>query len=337
MSASQLLLYPFDKGLISTDYYSKEALIINASYHHSFKNFKKSQIVQNYKFIQDEWQDAGYKVFNEIPEDTKFQIALCHMPQSKEYCLYLIAQILEALEEEGMLICMAGNLENGKRLKKWLGEFGLTVQEQSKQKHKIIWAINKNCKKEIIQKYLKEYGIQKLKLNDIEFYTKPGIYGWNKIDKGSQLLLNNLPNDLKGSGADFGCGYGFLSLSLQGNGDIKSLDLIDADYNALHCAKNNVAQCKFKTNFMYEDITDLNANQKYDWIIMNPPFHQGKKTDHTIGMSFIQSAYKALKNKGALYMVANNFLPYDKFLNNKFSKVEKIHEDNGFKVLFAQK
>ncbi len=337
MSVSHLLLYPFEKDLISKAYLSKNALIINAFYHHSFQIVEKAQIVQNYKFVQEEWENAGYDVLNTIPNDKKYQLALCHMPQSKEYCLYLIAEILDSLEEDGLFICMAGNTENGKRLKKWLSDFVLLAQEESKHKHKIIWATKKNFNQEVIDQYLKEYGTQKLKINDIEFFTKSGVYGWNKIDKGSQLLLDNIPKELKGDGADFGCGYGFLSFSLGAQPNIKSIDLIDADYNALQCAKNNMIPSQFKINFLHENIINLKAHLKYDWIIMNPPFHQAKKTDHDIGLGFIQSAYRALKNNGKLYMVANNFLPYDKFLNNKFSKVEKITEENGFKVLFAQK
>lgn len=337
MSLSELLLYPFQKDLIAKDYYSKNALIINVCHHHSFQIFEKVQIVQNYKFVQDEWKNSGYEVLNTIPKNKKFEIALCHMPQSKEYCLYLMAEILESLKDDGLFICMAGNTENGKRLKKWLNEFGLSAFEESKQKHKIIWAIKKNYDGNIINQYLKEYGEQKIRINNKEFFTKPGIYGWNKIDKGSQLLLNNISDDLKGDGADFGSGYGFLSFSLEGQTNIKSVDLIDADYNALLCAKDNLTHCQFKTNFLHRNIISLDTNQKYDWIIMNPPFHQAKKTDHDIGLGFIQSAYKALKNNGKLYMVANNFLPYDKFLNNKFSKVKKITEEDGFKVLFAQK
>ena len=57
------------------------------------------------------------------------------------------------------------------------------------------------------------------------FTTQPGIFGWDKIDQGSKLLINHISNDLYGHGADFGCGYGFLSdYLLKNNSKIKSFE-----------------------------------------------------------------------------------------------------------------
>ena len=52
-------------------------------------------------------------------------------------------------------------------------------------------------------------------------YTKPGIYGWQKIDLGSRLLVAAIQEYL-GAGdsrqlntvLDLGCGYGYLSIML---------------------------------------------------------------------------------------------------------------------------
>ena len=70
---------------------------------------------------------------------------------------------------------------------------------------------------------------------------------------------------------------------------------------------------------------------------MNPPFHQGKNIDSDIGADFIKRAAICLKPSGMLYMVANSFLPYEKILEKNFKKFDKVIEQNGFKVLFAQK
>ena len=49
-------------------------------------------------------------------------------------------------------------------------------------------------------------------------YSKPGIYGWQKIDRGSALLIEQLSDVLASMArapkrlADLGCGYGYLSI-----------------------------------------------------------------------------------------------------------------------------
>jgi 16S rRNA (guanine1207-N2)-methyltransferase len=74
-----------------------------------------------------------------------------------------------------------------------------------------------------------------------------------------------------------------------------------------------------------------------DCIVMNPPFHDGRVGDPKIGQSFIENAAQNLKRKGVLYMVANRHLPYERTLSKYFEDVEMLAEQDGFKVIKAQK
>jgi 16S rRNA (guanine1207-N2)-methyltransferase len=146
---------------------------------------------------------------------------------------------------------------------------------------------------------------------------------------------------LKGTGADFGCGYGYLSREIaEAENGIKKLYAIDADYHALACCRKNLKPCEDKMSIEYL-WADLNKKpfeiSNLDWVIMNPPFHDGKKTDIAAGQNFIQSAAASLRKGGRLYMVANAHLPYENILRREFSDMEKIIEKQGFKVIFAEK
>ena len=93
---------------------------------------------------------------------------------------------------------------------------------------------------EKVDQYIRQGSIREINTQDMNFYTKPGVYGWNKIDQGSKILIENISNDLSGVGADFGCGYGYISTKiLNGNNQIKKLYAIDADANAIKCCQKN--------------------------------------------------------------------------------------------------
>ena len=338
MSYSSLFLYPFQKELISFDLLRAPLMVVDVEHEAAIDAHKPSCVVQNYKYRAQPWIAKNYEVDFQLPQEKTFQTIFCQMPQSKEYCYYQLAMMISLLDDDGVLVCMAGNNENGKRLKKWFLEFGLSAQSTSKQKHQIVWAQKKKINSEYVNQCIDKYGIQKVKIKQKEFYTKAGIYGWNKIDSGSQLLIDTMPPNIKGFGADYGCGYGFLSKSVVHlNPTIEMIDLYDADSNALECAGQNMKDMQCQVNLFFKDLVNNKVNKKYDWIIMNPPFHAGKKADADIGVKFIENAAGSLKLGGMLYMVANVFLPYEKTLAYNFSKVETVKEENGFKVIFAQK
>jgi 16S rRNA (guanine1207-N2)-methyltransferase len=70
---------------------------------------------------------------------------------------------------------------------------------------------------------------------------------------------------------------------------------------------------------------------------MNPPFHEGSSTLPRIGAAFIERAASCLRPGGALWMVANAHLPYEKILAASFSRSDRLRESNGYKVYKAEK
>ena len=146
---------------------------------------------------------------------------------------------------------------------------------------------------------------------------------------------------LKGEGADFGCGYGYISAQIlrQSHYDIKKLSLIDHDIRALNAAAKNVGQAQGVTiDLLWRDITAMDdLKGQLDFVVMNPPFHEGKKGIPDLGLKFIERACESLHKKGALYMVANCHLPYEATLQQCFAKVEEIARRDGFKIIRGTK
>jgi len=176
-------------------------------------------------------------------------------------------------------------------------------------------------------------------LVDGRFGTAPGMFSHDRIDAGSRLLAECLPDDAKGAAADFGAGWGYLSAQLaERTKGLAAIDLYEADYESLQAAKTNLANLPDapQFGFFWHDLVGEKVEKKYDLIVMNPPFHQGRAAEPGIGQAMIKAASGALKPGGQLLMVANRGLPYDQVLKAAFKDVRELRNEGGFRVFAAR-
>ncbi|RFP87024.1 class I SAM-dependent methyltransferase [Rhodobacteraceae bacterium 63075] len=172
-------------------------------------------------------------------------------------------------------------------------------------------------------------------LNADGFHTVPGVFSAEKADAGSRLLAEALPGTLKGEIADFGAGWGYLSRSVLERGGVETLHLVEASAAALGCARVNITDPRAR--FHWDDATRWSPRASLDAVVMNPPFHAGRKGVPELGQAFIANAAAALKPTGQLWMVANRHLPYEETLRAHFGRVEETGGDGRFKLLHAAK
>ena len=308
-------------------------LFVNASAHADIPS--GARCVQWFYPYADALKHQGFEVSRRIEDvDGAFDTILMLAPKNMDETRYLLAKSIGFLAKGARIFVCAENDAGGKRLQKILQQFGgEIVQQISKYKARCVEAVFDAKNTEEIDKAV---AAGSLKNHDgIGFSTQAGIYGWDKIDAGSALLLQHLPRDMTGRVADFGCGYGcLLQHFLQQNLGIKQAFAIDADARALDCARENLKDYD-GVEYFWADLTVPQNLPPLDIIIMNPPFHVGKKADSAIGTAFIHTAAASLKSGGALYMVANTHLPYEALLNDVFSQFDTLTTTNGFKVFKA--
>jgi len=270
----------------------------------------------------------------EIPDGPVDLVLIAGSKQRGE-TQYMIGRALELLKPSGTIVCAAPNDAGGKRLKADLEECGLSPVGLSKHKSQVVWA---QCCGKKAPAWVAAGRMQRVLSG--AFVSQPGIFGWDKIDTGSALLAAHMPDEIfTGAGADFGCGYGYLADHiLRRNHAVRMLYCLDADYRAVTACRENLAEYADRTAFVW---TDLTAPQHdlppLEWVVMNPPFHEGKKAQYSIGTDFIKTAASSLKPGGTLWMVANAQLPYETVLDVCFAKVVNVVEDEGFKVFHVRK
>lgn len=317
-----------------------KVLFLNARAHAALTG--SEVCVQWFKPYSDALVHGGYDVkrrVEDVSEDMNgtFDTVYLLIPKNMTEARYLIAMAFGFLKPEGKLYCSCENKAGGTRLQKTVQQFGADIVQQiSKHKSRFVEVVNVGVDQETVDVAIKAGAMQATEKT--EFTSQAGIYGWDKIDKGSHVLLQHIPQDLKGKIADFGCGYGYLLQHiLQQNDAVKKAYAIDADARALDATRANVGD-DVRAEYLWTDLTvPKNIPDRLDTIIMNPPFHEGKKTDSEIGISFIKTAAASLHRNGVMYMVANNQLPYEPALNEAFFTCEVIAQSGGFKVFKAVK
>lgn len=242
-----------------------------------------------------------------------------------------LALALRALRPSALLVALAPKDKGGSRLAQDLRTLGCTFEESAKRHHRIC-VTSGSGDAAALDDAIAEGAPRHL--DEIALWTQPGVFSWNRIDPGSALLMDHLPL-LSGKGADLGCGLGVLAQKVLTSPKVASLAMIDLDRRAIDMAKRNVSD--ERARFMWADARTTSDLMSLDFIVMNPPFHEGGLENQSLGQSFIQRAAAMLRNGGSCWLTANRHLPYESILKPLFRRVTLIAEAGGYKIYQAQK
>jgi 16S rRNA (guanine1207-N2)-methyltransferase len=266
----------------------------------------------------------------QIPDASFDEVALLVPPGAVE-ARYVVAQGLRTLAPGGALIVAAPKDRGGLRLKRTLEAFGCDVAETARRHHRIC-TVERPATLTGLDEAIAE-GAPRLLPSGL--WSQPGVFSWDRLDPGSDLLLKHLPK-LKGRGADFGCGIGWLSRAVLTSPDVTSLLLIDLDRRAVDCARRNVEDPR--ATIEWADVRrTATPLADLDFVVMNPPFHDGGAEDRALGQAFIRAASAALRKGGSLWVTANRHLPYEAVLGEAFKALKPVADSGGFKVYEARR
>lgn len=334
--ALKTLFHPFDSGVIDPPGEGERVLFLGAEAGYRLPEgftasiFAVQPLRPLYRALEAIRADVAPEVTG---EDYDVTLVLCgkHKGENED-------RIAEALKRtrEGGLIVVAGSKEDGiQSLKKRIAKFEWDGDHLPKYHGVAFWFTRPEDVADAVHKLAKV----PTRVDGL-FEASPGMFSHDRVDAGSELLASRLPQDFHGHAADFGAGWGYLSVKLaEASPGVKGIDLFEADHEALEAARVNMMANAPSTpaRFYWFDLTNEEPRDKYDLIVMNPPFHEGHAAEPALGNAIIKAALKALKQGGKLMLVANRGLPYEQVLAENAREYGETCRNARFKVLWARR
>ncbi|GAA5316569.1 MAG: 16S rRNA (guanine(1207)-N(2))-methyltransferase RsmC [Candidatus Pelagadaptatus aseana] len=179
-------------------------------------------------------------------------------------------------------------------------------------------------------------------LQDKPVLSKPGTFGWNKFDKGSEFLIEqascylNTKQLSNVSLLDLGCGYGYITLKTAHWDFVTERFATDNNAVALLCLNNNAEHWGIDLNLSAGDCAS-HIDKTFDLILCNPPFHQGFDTDSSLTRKFLSQTHRLLKPDGEALFVVNQFIPLEKLAKDQFRGIDILGDNGSFKVIALRK
>lgn len=167
------------------------------------------------------------------------------------------------------------------------------------------------------------------------FYTDNGVFSKGELDFGTELLLKTFTcsgNPQEKYALDIGCGCGPIGIYMAKLGF--TVDMSDVNKRAIHLSKIALKEQRLKANVFESDAYE-NINNKYDFIISNPPIRVGKEKLYEI----IMNAKKYLKENGELWIVVRKKQGAESLIRdmkNVYKEVKIENKKKGFFIIKAK-
>ena len=173
--------------------------------------------------------------------------------------------------------------------------------------------------------------------HNFQIHSLPGVFSYDHLDAGTQMLLNAMCVPSGARVLDVGCGYGIIGMYAAFQG-ASWVDLVDNDLLAISSCKETISLNQIgNTSILAGDLLDPFRLKRYDLILSNPPFHAGLEVNYQITAALIEQSYHMLNPGGQITIVANRFIPYDHLMEDVFGDVSCLVESGKFRLLSAIK
>ncbi len=173
--------------------------------------------------------------------------------------------------------------------------------------------------------------------NDYELVTDRGVFSYEKVDKGTRILLDVFVDKFSGKYpeiiVDVGCGYGVISCVMADKFEKAQVIGVDTNNRARELAAKNALRNIGQDRIKILAPQEVDDTLKVDLIISNPPVRIGKTQMHEL----IRGWTTTLNSDGQMWLVIAKNLGGDStagYLEYELGmRVERVASKKGFRVL----
>ncbi len=174
---------------------------------------------------------------------------------------------------------------------------------------------------------------------ELTLWSKPGIFGWQKLDVGSTFLLEQLTTLWPSAPQrvlDLGCGYGYLTMIAARQWPHAEFIATDNNVTAVAACARNMQEATINGSALAADCAATIADS-FDAILCNSPFHQGFDVESELTLRFLQSTKRLLRRGGRALFVVNQFIPLERKAAALFSNVAIVARNRSFKLVMLER
>ncbi|MBI5391679.1 class I SAM-dependent methyltransferase [Candidatus Woesearchaeota archaeon] len=177
--------------------------------------------------------------------------------------------------------------------------------------------------------------MEKIKDQEITFFTASSTFSPKKIDRGTKVLIEYASIQDHQKVLDLGCGYGIVGLILKKINPSIEITLTDINERAVETAKKNFAFHKLKADIFQSDGFEK-IKENFDSIVLNPPQAAGLE----ICKRLIKESFLHLDPNGKLQVVARQNKggkTISRFMEEVFKNVSITARKSGYCLYTSQK
>ena len=174
---------------------------------------------------------------------------------------------------------------------------------------------------------------------DLLLWSKPGIFGWQKIDAGSAFLIAHLEKlwlSAPQRVLDLGCGYGYLTVLAARRWPAAKFTATDSNIAAVAACAQNILQENIHGTALATDCAAA-LDEPFDAILCNPPFHQGFDVESELTLRFLRATQRLLVRGGRALFVVNQFIPLEQKAVGLFKKIDIVARNRSFKLVALER
>ncbi|MBE5815094.1 MAG: methyltransferase domain-containing protein [Clostridiales bacterium] len=170
---------------------------------------------------------------------------------------------------------------------------------------------------------------------ELRFETDSGVFSRTEIDKGTDVLLCALPQELSGAVLDMGCGYGVIGVTVGRHWKGTRITMADVNERACGLSMTNAQKNGVAAAVIPSDGYEKVLGNTYDLILQNPPIRAGKAVIYKM----FADAARCLAPGGQLWLVirkqqgAPSALTY---LRTLYGRAEVVEKEAGYWIICCE-